>query len=67
MIFTETFEHDDDEVCYDIDVLAVLSTIEPPEKHMYKYDNEEYEDLDERDEFLEYCIQTLCQEDEVME
>ena len=64
MLFTETYENDDDDVCYDIDSSLYL----PPEElgtYKYEYDIIDYEDLNEIDEFLEYCIQTLGQQDDV--
>ena len=67
MLFTEIFDNEDDEVCYDVDITAIFSAIEPPGIYKYKYDDVEYEDLEERDEFLEYCIKTLGQEDDTME
>ena len=66
MLFTETLEKEDEEQCYDVDISLILSDNDLG-SYKYKYDLVEYEDLNEIDEFLEYCIETLGQEDENVE
>jgi len=63
MLFVETFNNDDDETCYDIDIATILAETEHG-AYKYKYDIVEFEDLNETDDFLEYCIETLGEEDD---